>query len=52
MNAKEGDIVDHINGQKTDNRKSNLRFCNVYQNGMNSTNKTKNISGKKGSLLY
>lgn len=48
MDAKDGDIIDHINGQKTDNRKSNLRFCNAYQNGMNSTNKTKNISGQKG----
>lgn len=48
MDAKEGQIVDHINGDKTDNRKSNLRFCNNYQNGMNRTNKTRAKSGHKG----
>ena len=33
--AKKGDLIDHLNRNKLDNRKANLRFCSPLQNTLN-----------------
>jgi hypothetical protein len=35
LNAKDGEIVDHINNKPNDNRRSNLRISNKSLNGLN-----------------
>jgi len=58
MNAKRGDIIDHINGNGLDNRKENLRFCTVSQNmfnrkkAFNSTSRYYGVSFDKHSKKW
>lgn len=53
MDAKENDVIDHINHlprkeHKYDNRKSNLRIVTTSQNSMNQHIRSNNTSGIKG----
>lgn len=52
MNAKKGEIVDHINGNTLDNRKKNLRIVTRQQNTWNSTKHKTNKTGYKGIMHY
>lgn len=48
MSAPKGSDIDHINGNRLDNRISNLRICSRRQNIWNSGLKKNNSSGFKG----
>ncbi|MFD0710604.1 HNH endonuclease [Paenibacillus sp. GCM10027626] len=50
MQARENQFIDHINGNRLDNRKSNLRFATRGQNAMNSAGRN-GLSGYKGVFL-
>ena len=45
-------LLDHINGNKTDNRIENLREANAYQNTRNAKRRSDNTSGIKGVYFH
>lgn len=50
LDAKSGDVIDHLNHNKRDNRRVNIRFCTPSQNNQNRSIKCRvdNKSGFRG----
>lgn len=51
MGDKKGYVIDHINGDGTDNRRNNLRYCTQQQNNWNSKIRNNTKSRYKGVTI-
>lgn len=52
LSPNDGEIVDHINRDRSDNRLQNLRVATKSQNAMNSKISSRNKYGCKGVIRY
>lgn len=52
MKAVDDDIIDHINHDTTDNRKTNLRKVTALQNSINRKRRSDNVSGHTGVCFH